>query len=110
MDISRVQFCDYHNFAYFLEKATKHKTQFYRSPKKNRKLKEYICLYYKNKTDVILQLLVHPIWWGCEGVTASEKLQEFFENRTMGMSQKDKSYFDNELSKHLTVIRSGKLN
>ena len=65
---------------------------------------------YRNKTDVILQLLVHPIWWGCEGVTASEKLQEYFENRTIGMSQKDKSYFDNELSKHLTVIRSGKLN
>ena len=64
---------------------------------------------YKNKNNRILQLLVHPIWWGIEGGTASKKLQEFFDNRTIGMSIEDKDSFDNKLSKHLTVTRIGKL-
>jgi len=64
----------------------------------------------RNNKNNILQLLVHPIWWGKNHIPASERLQEFFNKKTIGMSNRDVDILDNELSKHLTLARSGRLN
>jgi hypothetical protein len=65
-------------------------------------------LRIKSPQGPILQLLTHPIWWGERHLIVPEKLQEFFDNKTKGLSEIDIGIFDNELSKHLTVVRGGK--
>ena len=57
----------------------------------------------------ILQLLVHPIWWGDTHLSAPKKLQDFFNNKTKNISKRDARVFDNKLTEHLTVVRSDKL-
>jgi len=55
----------------------------------------------------LLQLLVHPIWWGCEHIVAERRLQQFFERKTDGLSEIETENFDRQLAKHLTLQRSG---
>ncbi len=56
----------------------------------------------------ILQLLVHPIWWGRRHLPASDRLQSFFNYRTKGLSINQIKRLDDALSRHLTITRSGK--
>jgi len=56
----------------------------------------------------ILQMLVHPFWWGDTHISAANRLEEFFQHQTMGLSTDDAKDFDNKLSSHLTITRSGK--
>ena len=53
----------------------------------------------------LLQLLVHPLWWGEVHMEAEDRLQEFFENRTEGSSIEDAEAFDNILLSHLARVR-----
>ncbi len=62
----------------------------------------------ENPAKPILQLLVHPIWWGITHMPASNRLQQYFESRTEGLSNDQINDFDNKLSGHLTMHRSGK--
>ena len=55
----------------------------------------------------LLQLLVHPVWWGDEHVEAGDRLQDFFERRTRDMSPERISAFDQILANHVTIRRSG---
>lgn len=56
----------------------------------------------------VLQLLMHPIWWDDKHLDAPDRLQTFFENRTVNFSVKEKNKFDNLLSSYLTIQRSRK--
>jgi len=60
----------------------------------------------ENPQKPLLQLLVHPIWWGAKHMRASDRLQSFFESRTQGLSNERIEEFDNALSCHLGVRRS----
>lgn len=55
----------------------------------------------------LLQLLIHPIWWGNEHGPAPERLQAFFEASTQGGSREQINAFDASLSNHLGVRRKG---
>jgi hypothetical protein len=61
----------------------------------------------KNPQKPLLQLLVHPIWWGVKHMKASDRLQSFFERRTQDVSEERRKTFSNALSQHLGVVRSG---
>ncbi len=60
----------------------------------------------ENPRKPLLQLLVHPIWWGDEHMKPSDRLQSFFEHRTQDLSGEQIEEFDNALSGHLGVRRS----
>lgn len=60
----------------------------------------------ENPRKPLLQLLVHPIWWGVKHMKASDRLQSFFEYRTQGLSNERIKEFDNALLCHLGVRRS----
>lgn len=55
--------------------------------------------------DRLLQVLIHPIWWGEEQMEAPDRLQEFFETRTSGMSPEEVEQFDHCLSETLGRVR-----
>ncbi len=49
-----------------------------------------------------VQLLLHPFWWGEEDLTAAERLEAFYRERTRGMAPFDALSFDRMLA---TVVR-----
>jgi hypothetical protein len=49
-----------------------------------------------------VQLLVHPFWWGDEHLSAPDRLEAFYRERTDGMAPFDALAFDRTLS---TVVR-----
>ena len=53
----------------------------------------------------VLQLILHPIWWGDENAAAPQRLQEFFEIATNGQPSCDASIFDINLAKTIPAIR-----
>lgn len=55
----------------------------------------------------LLQLLIHPIWWGEEHRTARDRLQSFFELKTRGLSSEQIQTFDQILANHVSIRRSG---
>lgn len=55
----------------------------------------------------LLQLLIHPFWWGDEHREAGERLQDFFDHRTRDMSLDQAIEFDEILANHVTIRRSG---
>lgn len=55
----------------------------------------------------LLQLLVHPIWWGEEHMLPEERLQEFFDLRTSGQSPQYTKAVDAALADTIGVRRSG---
>ncbi|HVX27962.1 MAG TPA: class I SAM-dependent methyltransferase [Parafilimonas sp.] len=57
-------------------------------------------------TNKLLQLLIHPIWWGEEHKNASERLEEFFRATTFGWSIDKTKEFDKALAEHISVRRA----
>lgn len=55
----------------------------------------------------LIQLLIHPIWWGDEHRPAVDRLQAFFEVSTEGYSPERIEEFDVILYNQLRVRRSG---
>ena len=53
----------------------------------------------------LLQLLIHPFWWGERHYPARVRLQQFFDDRTRGLSPEERSVFDRALAQHVTVRR-----
>lgn len=53
----------------------------------------------------VLQLLLHPIWWGDEHMPAPQRLQEFFDSVTQNKSAREASIFDIHLAKMLPAVR-----
>lgn len=49
-----------------------------------------------------VQLLVHPFWWGDDHLTAAERLEAFYRERTDGLAPFDALAFDRTLA---TVVR-----
>ena len=58
-------------------------------------------------TVILLQLLVHPIWWGNRHRGAPERLQDFYERSTAGLSGEAAARFSADLAGHILVRRSG---
>jgi hypothetical protein len=57
----------------------------------------------------MLQLLIHPFWWGPTHMPAADRLQDFFQAETAGMSADFAAEFDNRLSQTIRAVRrSGK--
>lgn len=56
----------------------------------------------------ILQLLIHPIWWGNEHQSSNDRLQSFFEYKTQNLSLEKIKQFDDAMSSHLSIYRSKK--
>lgn len=55
----------------------------------------------------LLQLLIHPVWWGDAHRAAEDRLQDFFESATSGMGEDRVAAFDRALRGHLTIARRG---
>lgn len=53
----------------------------------------------------VLQLILHPIWWGEENMLAPQRLQELFEFATREKSAREASMFDLHLAKTIPTIR-----
>ena len=53
----------------------------------------------------LLQLLIHPIWWGSEHMSPEERLQEFFETETEGQARHTIEAFDANLAKAIPSVR-----
>ena len=64
----------------------------------------------ENPRKPLLQLLVHPIWWGDKHMLSGERLQSFFDYRTKGLSNKHVRLFDDALSCRLSIERTGKVS
>lgn len=59
-----------------------------------------------NPKGYLLQLLMHPIWWGNEKISAEDILQSYFENKTLRLSPRRVKEFDSVLSDYLEIKRS----
>lgn len=56
----------------------------------------------------VLQLLIHPVWWGPTHMSGPDRLQAFFEEETRGKSEEFAAAFDAQLSDTMRgVQRSG---
>jgi hypothetical protein len=53
----------------------------------------------------LLQVLIHPIWWGDEHREAEDRLEEFFARSTAGSSTEDRDRFDRDLLASLPGVR-----
>ncbi len=53
----------------------------------------------------VLQLVLHPIWWGERHVLAPQRLQEFFDFATRERSARDASMFDIHLARTIPNVR-----
>ncbi|MGH2509470.1 MAG: hypothetical protein ACRDHZ_18995, partial [Ktedonobacteraceae bacterium] len=53
----------------------------------------------------VLQLLLHPLWWDHQHVSAPERLQAFFEAATYNASAREAALFDINLAKAVPAIR-----
>jgi hypothetical protein len=53
----------------------------------------------------IWQLILHPIWWGYEHMSAPQRLQVFFEFATGEKAARDASLFDIDLAKAVPAVR-----
>lgn len=59
----------------------------------------------RNPEKPLLQLLMHPIWWGEVHLSPEMRLQEFFEHETQGKSPDNRKAIDLALTKTLWVRR-----
>jgi hypothetical protein len=55
--------------------------------------------------DSVLQLALHPIWWGDEHKHAPQRLQEFFDFATREKPSREAGLFDINLAKTLPAVR-----
>lgn len=53
----------------------------------------------------VLQLILHPIWWGDKPLPAPQRLQEFFESATCAKPAREAGIFDIELAKTIPTVR-----
>jgi hypothetical protein len=53
----------------------------------------------------LLQLLIHPIWWGEEHMSPEDRLQEFFNTETQGQSRQAIEAFDAILARTVPAVR-----
>jgi hypothetical protein len=53
----------------------------------------------------LLQLLIHPIWWGERHRTAPERLQDFYDRATPELSAEDATRFSSDLADHIRRVR-----
>ncbi len=53
----------------------------------------------------VLQMILHPIWWGERHVLAPQRLQEFFDFATREKSSREAGIFDINLAKTLPTVR-----
>lgn len=58
-----------------------------------------------NPDRALLQLLIHPIWWGDEHMLPEERLQAFFEEATRGHSCDYIEAFDDALASTIPAVR-----
>lgn len=61
-----------------------------------------------NPDRPVLQLLIHPIWWGDEHISPEERLQAFFEDATQGFSPERIKTFEVALADHLGIRWRGR--
>jgi hypothetical protein len=54
---------------------------------------------------MVLQMILHPIWWGDEHTLAPQRLQEFFEVATREKPAQEASIFDINLAKTIPTVR-----
>ncbi len=57
----------------------------------------------------LLQMLVHPIWWGEKHMAPEKRLQEFFKMATNGKTTREIRSFDEALVNTTAVRRSGRV-
>jgi len=55
----------------------------------------------------LLQLLIHPIWWGINHLKAEDRLEEFFQSETFSLSSAARDCFDRGLASTLGIRRRG---
>ena len=55
--------------------------------------------------EPVLQLLIHPFWWGPTHMSAAERLQAFFEAETAGKGPDFSAAFDINLSNTIRAVR-----
>jgi hypothetical protein len=60
-----------------------------------------------NPEGSLLQLLMHPIWWGLEHMLPEDRLQAFFERSTQGYSVEESRALDSAFVKHVGMNRRG---
>jgi hypothetical protein len=60
-------------------------------------------------TGPLLQLLIHPIWWGDNSLSPEDRLQRVFLSATKAMSRDDARAYDQALSGQIGIQRSGGL-
>lgn len=53
----------------------------------------------------LLQLLIHPIWWGDEHMLPKDRLQEFFDTETQGQLPQYVKAFDATLASTIPAVR-----
>lgn len=53
----------------------------------------------------LLQLLIHPIWWGDEHMLPEDRLQEFFDTETQGQSPQYVKAFDAALASTIPAVQ-----
>ena len=58
----------------------------------------------------IVQLLIHPIWWGKEHMSPEDRLQEFFETEIQEQSHEFASAFDTALTATVPGVRRNGLS
>ncbi|MEO0247895.1 MAG: hypothetical protein ABIM20_07960 [candidate division WOR-3 bacterium] len=57
----------------------------------------------KRRRYNILQLLTHPIWWGEEHASASERIKRWFKEKTIGFNRKKKEEFARKIYEEIGV-------
>lgn len=55
----------------------------------------------------VLQLLIHPIWWGDKHMSPEARLEAFFQGAVHGLSAEQTKAFDDSLGGTLGIRRSG---
>jgi hypothetical protein len=55
----------------------------------------------------LLQLLIHPIWWGREHREDADRLEDFFQQATRGMPSLERQSYSDALASHLPIRRAG---
>jgi hypothetical protein len=53
----------------------------------------------------VLQMILHPIWWGERHIHAPQRLQEFFDFATREKSAREAGIFDIHLAKTIPTVR-----
>ncbi len=61
--------------------------------------------YLQEAAAPVLQLLVHPIWWGMKHMIPQERLEEFYLDATAALTCEDRARFDDDLAITVPAVR-----